>query len=142
MGFGQSEKRLTKATREVSNVADKQGTTCAQPTTNEIKTMGPLVISYTQGLCISIKKICHRYGIQTHFKGNSTIKNLLVFPKDKDPMKNKSGAIYWFPCKDLACDGEYIEETSRTFGERFKNHLKEPSPYITIVPTPSPKITT
>ena len=54
--------------------------------------------------------ICSRYGIQTHFKGNSTMKNLLVFPKD------------------LACNHEYIGETSRTFGERFKEHLKEPSP--------------
>ena len=42
-------------------------------------------------------------------------------------MKNKSGAIYWFQCGDLACDEEYIGEISRTFGERFKEHIKEPS---------------
>ena len=41
-------------------------------------------------------------------------------------MKNKSGAIYWFQCGDLACDEEYIGKTFRTFGERFKEHLKEP----------------
>ena len=29
---------------------------------------------------------------------------------------------------DIACDDEYIGETSRTFGERFKKHLKDPSP--------------
>ena len=43
-------------------------------------------------------------------------------------MENKSGAIYWLQCGDLACDEEYIGETSRTFGERFKEHLKGPSP--------------
>ena len=43
-------------------------------------------------------------------------------------MENNSGAIYWFQCGDLAFDEEYIGETSRTFGERFKHHLKEPSP--------------
>ena len=43
-------------------------------------------------------------------------------------MENKSGTIYWFQCGDLACDEEYIGETSRTFGKRFKEHLKEPSP--------------
>ena len=75
-----------------------------------------------------MKKICGRYGIQTHFKGNSTIMNLLVSPKDKDPMANKGGTIYWFQCGDLTCDDEYIGETSTTFGERFKEHLKEPSP--------------
>ena len=61
------------------------------------------------------------------FKGGRTIKNLLVSPKDKDPMVNQSGAIYWYQCRDLGCDDEYIGETSRTFGERYKEHLKAPS---------------
>ena len=43
-------------------------------------------------------------------------------------MVSKCGAIYWFQCGDLTCDDEYIAETSRTFGERFKEHLKDPSP--------------
>ena len=43
-------------------------------------------------------------------------------------MANKSGAIYWFQCGDLTCNDEYIGDTSRTFGERFQEHLKEPSP--------------
>ena len=122
------EKRLTKPTSDVSNEADSQGTAHTQPTTNKVKTKGHIVISYTQGLCERIIKICSRYGIQTHFKGNSTIKNLLASPKYKDPMANKSGAIYWFQCGDLTCDDEYIGKTSRTFSERFKEHLKEPSP--------------
>ena len=66
-------------------------------------------------------------GIQTHFKGGRTIKNLLVSPKDKDPMVNQSGAIYRYQCGNLGCDDEYIGETSRTFGERYKEHLKAPS---------------
>ena len=115
------EKRLTKLISEVSNVTNSQGTTGTQPTTNEVKTKGHIVIPYTQGLCKSIKKICSRYGIQTHFKGKGTIKNLLVSPKDKDPMANINGAIYWFQCGDLTCDDEYIGETFRTFGERFKS---------------------
>ena len=40
----------------------------------------------------------------------------------------KSRAIYWFQCGDLSCDDEYIGETSRTFGEGFKEHLKDPFP--------------
>ena len=43
-------------------------------------------------------------------------------------MVSKSGAIYWFQCGDLSCDDEYIGETSKTFGERYKEHLKDPSP--------------
>ena len=95
------EKKLTKPSSEASNRGDSQGTAGTQPTTNAVKTKGHIVISYTQSVCKSIKKICSRYGIQTHFKGNNTIKNLLVSPKDKDPMVYKSGAIYWFWCGDL-----------------------------------------
>ena len=117
------EKTLNRSTRQVSD----GGTTGAQPATNEVKNKGHIVIPYTQGLCESIKKICGRYGIQTHFKGGRTIKNLLVSPKDKDPKVNQSGAIYWYQCGDLGCDEEYIGETSRAFGERYKEHLKNPS---------------
>ena len=125
------EKRHTKPTNEVSNRAHSQGTTGTQPTTNEVKTKGHIVIPYSQGECKSINRICSR----SHFKGNSSIKNILVSPKDKDPMLNKRGAIYWFQCGDLSCDDEYVGETSRTFGERFKENLQEPSQYIIISST-------
>ena len=117
------EKRLNRSTRQVND----GGTSGAQPATNKVKNKGHIVIPYTQGLCESIKKIWGRYGIQTHFKGGKTIKNLLVSPKDKDSKVNQSGAIYWYQCGDLGCDEEYIWETSRTFGERYKEHLKAPS---------------
>ena len=122
------EKRLNRSTSEVIDGAYNQGTTGAQAVTSKVNSKGHIVIPYIQGLCESIKKICGRYGIQAHFKGGSTIKNLLVSPKDKDPMVNQSGAIYWYQCGDLGCDDEYIGETSRTFGERYKEHLKPPSP--------------
>ena len=53
---------------------------------------------------------------------------MLVKPKDKDPIDRKHGVIYWHQCGELTCNEEYIGETSRTFGERYKEHLKEPSP--------------
>ena len=43
-------------------------------------------------------------------------------------MVSKGGAIYWFQCFDFTCDDEYIGETSSTFGERCKDHLKDPFP--------------
>ena len=60
------------------------------------------------------------------------IKNLciiiLVKPKDKDPKEKKSGVIYCYQCTAIACGEEYISETSRALGERYKEHLREPSP--------------
>ena len=58
--------------------------------------LGYIFIPYTQGLGEGIKKISNKYGIQTHFKGNRTSKQLLVKPKDQDPINKKSGAIYMY----------------------------------------------
>ena len=69
------EKRHNESSWEVSDGAGSQGTTGTKSVTNEVKTKGHIVIPYTQGLCKSIKKICWRYGIQTSFKSNRTIKN-------------------------------------------------------------------
>ena len=43
-------------------------------------------------------------------------------------MDKNSGSIYLYQCWELVCDEEYIGETSRTLGGRYKEHLKEPSP--------------
>ena len=122
------EKRLNRSSSEAIDGVNNQGTNDTPAANREVKSKDHIIIPYTQGLCESIKKICGRYGIQTHFKSGSTIKNLLVSPKDKDPVVSKSDAIYWYQFGDLACDDEYIGETSRTFGERYKEHLKDPSP--------------
>ena len=61
--------------------------------------------------------ICGKYGIQTYFKGNITVKQLLMKPKDQDPQGNKSGVIYSYQCGDIVCGEEYIGETLTTLGE-------------------------
>ena len=54
--------------------------------------------------------------------------NLLVAPKDLDPIQKKSGVMYRYKCDRVDCDEEYIGESSRVFGETFKEHQKAPSP--------------
>ena len=87
-----------------------------------------MVLPYVKGLSESMKNVGKKHGIQTYFKGGNTIKSLLMTPKDKDHITKKSGIIYRFKCNRVDCDDEYIGESSRTFGERYKEHLKTPSP--------------
>ena len=54
-----------------------------------------------------------------YFKVDNTIKELLVHPKDKDNILQKSGVIYRFRCVRVDCDEEYTGESGRTFAERF-----------------------
>ena len=91
-------------------------------------TIGQVVITYTKGISESIKHICGKYGIQVHFMGNTTIKQVLMKPKDQDPKEMKSGIIYSYQCNHLVCNEEHIGETARTLGERRIEHLKQPSP--------------
>ena len=42
--------------------------------------------------------LCVKARVQVHFKGNNTIKNLLVIPKDTDSIINKGGVIYRYKC--------------------------------------------
>ena len=49
-------------------------------------------------------------------------------PKDKDSKLQKNGVIYKYKCPQINCTEEYIGESGRTFGDRYKEHLKAPSP--------------
>ena len=87
-----------------------------------------MVLPYVRGLSESMKNICNKHGVQVHYKGGNTIKGLLMTPKDKDHITMKSGIIYRFKCQRVDSDDEYIGESSRSFGERFREHQKAPSP--------------
>ena len=76
----------------------------------------------------SLKKVCSRHGVQVYFNGGNTIKNLPMASKDQDPIQKKSEVISGCKCDRVDCDEEYIGESSRVFGERFKEHQKAPSP--------------
>ena len=108
----------------------KMNTPKSNNRSNSNKTInkGHITVSYEEGLSESVKNICKRYGIEVHLKSGKSIKDELVAPKDKDHLTKKSGIIYRYKCDRLECDEEYIGETSRTFGERYKEHLKAPSP--------------
>ena len=52
-----------------------------------------IVIPYTHGLGESIKNTCKRFGYQTHFKGNRTIKNILVNQRQRSFRQKEWGHL-------------------------------------------------
>ena len=114
-------KTKTKATTN----KNRRGTNNSDNSSNQKPYM---VVPYYKGMSESLKKVCNKHGVWVYFKGGNTIKNLLVAPEDQDPIKKKSGVIYRYKCDRMECDEEYIGNSSRTFGERFKEHQKAPSP--------------
>ena len=87
-----------------------------------------MIVPYYKWLSVSLKKVCSKHGVQVYFKGGTTTKNLLIAQKDQDIIQKKSGVIYRYMCDRVECDEEYIGESSKTFGERFREHQKAPSP--------------
>ena len=71
-----------------------------------------------------------KHEVEVYFIGRTTIRDLLVHPKDKDTILQKSGVIYRNRCGRVDCEDEYIGESGRTFGERFREHMRAPSPII------------
>ena len=116
-----------KNTQEPANRNNNRGTKPTRPEQSNIN-QPHIVVPYHQGLSKNFKRTCNKYGVQVHLKGGLTIKNLLMSPKDKDTIWKKSGVIYRYKCNRVDCEEEYIGESARNFAERFKEHLKTPSP--------------
>ena len=68
--------------------------------------------------------------MEVYFTGGSTIRDLLVHPKDGDTILKKSGVIYRYRYGRVDCEEKYIGQSGRTFGERFREHMRAPSPII------------
>ena len=58
-------------------------------------------MSHLQGQHESIKNICGKYDIQTYFKGNRTLKNILVSPKDKEQQQKWDYLLVQVPAARL-----------------------------------------
>ena len=85
-----------------------------------------MVVPYVKGLSESFKIFCNKLEIQAHFKGGSTIKNLLDVPNYIDTITQTSRVIYSLKCHIVECDQEDIGKPVRTFDERLKEHLRIP----------------
>ncbi len=84
---------------------------------------GMVVIPYVQGLSESLDRSFRSRGIHTAMKPHTTIRSLLVHPKDTRNPNETSGVVYKIPCKN--CEKSYIGETGRNFGYRLEEHQKD-----------------
>ena len=68
------------------------------------------------------KEMDHLQNIRVFLKGTSTIKSLLMHPKDPIPDAQKTDIIYHWKCPTDNCTAEYIGETNRSLKERVSDH--------------------
>ena len=84
-----------------------------------------VVIPYIKGLSEQCRHTLAKYRVRVFFKGTSTIKSLLMHPKDPIPDAHKTDIIYHWKCPANNCTAEYIGETNRSPKERVSDHRNQ-----------------
>ena len=84
-----------------------------------------VVLPYIKGLSEQYRHTIAKYIVRVFFKGTSTIKSLLMHPKDPIPDAYKIDIIYHWKCPANNCTAEYISETNRSLKERVSDHRNQ-----------------
>ncbi|XP_072018334.1 uncharacterized protein [Amphiura filiformis] len=90
---------------------------------NTDKSKGSIVIPYVAGVSEKISRIMRKHNVSTAMKPHTTIRNVLVHPKDKQGKEKTANCVYEIPCKH--CPQSYIGEKKRQFGVRMNEHKRE-----------------
>ncbi|XP_072017464.1 uncharacterized protein [Amphiura filiformis] len=87
------------------------------------RSKGLVIIPYVEKMTETATRIFRKHGIATAVRPHTTLRKMLVHPKDKrDPMST-TDCIYEIPCAN--CDNTYVGETGRRFETRLKEHKKK-----------------
>ena len=96
-------------------------------TGNEVKKSIFISASHFPRLSESFKQLFKYMAVQVCFKGQNTIKLMLMHPKDEVDPSLKKDVVYQWSYTKPNCKSSYIRETSRSFCDCVKEHSKEGS---------------
>ena len=96
--------------------------TASKAHTGNINKHKPVGIPYIKGLYEQLQRLFGKYNIQVYHQPWNTLCQRLVHPKDQLDMQKKCDVIYHIKCPE--CNQSYVGETSRSIGQRFKEHCK------------------
>ena len=87
------------------------------------KSRGVVTVSYVHSFTEKIQRIFTKHGVATVVKPQTTLRQVLVQPKDKVDKQKKAGVVYKIPCNQ--CEKVYIGEKGRQLGTRITEHREE-----------------
>ena len=83
-------------------VSEKQKRTLRKPVRKkELKSRGMVTIPYVTGLSEAFSRILKTYRICTAVRPHTTLRNLLVHPRDRISDEEKPEVVYKIPCKTV-----------------------------------------
>ena len=110
-------------TQVKSKMENKQSKKSPKKKDNSEKSKGLVVIPYVEGLTEKATRVYRRHGIAAAVRPHTTLRKLLVHPKDKRDPLTTTDCVYELPCAN--CKASYIGETGRRFSTRLSEHKKE-----------------
>ena len=117
---GYPEWSFAKVKKQMAKPKSKPKT---KPTTDSDKSRGYVTLPYIQGVTEPVQRILRSHKISSTVKPHTSLRSILVHPKDKLPPEDKTGVVYEIPCSN--CKKTYIGETGRRFGTRRKEYQTE-----------------
>ena len=84
-----------------------------------------VVIPYIKDLSEQYRHTLPKYKVRVFFKGASTIKSLLMHPKDPISDAQETDIIFHLKCPANICTAENIDETNRSPKERVSDHRNQ-----------------
>jgi hypothetical protein len=118
---------ITKTKQNIKRKEDKnkkqsKKTTSGKQQTNNVPRTS-VTLPYVQGLTERVSRTLRKFNVNVGVKPGTTIRQLLVHPKDKVIKEKTAEVVYVIPCKN--CKESYVGETSRQLGVRVKEHRVE-----------------
>ncbi|CAH1245983.1 Hypp7622 [Branchiostoma lanceolatum] len=95
-------------------------------THTDTRPKGHVTLPFVAGVTEAISRKIRKAGVAVHSRPHTTIRRLLVAPKDKDSTEYKCGVVYHLSCED--CDAQYVGETERALKKRLTEHKRDYSP--------------
>ena len=90
------------------------------------KQKGSITLPYVGHTSDAVARILRKSGVTVHLKPFNTLRSHLVHPKDKVPLEERAGLVYYIKCGD--CSASYVGETERKLHKRIKEHRRTTSP--------------
>ena len=96
-----------------------------KPSTRKIIVGVRDVIPYIKDLIEKHRHTLAKYKVRVSFKGTSTIKSLLMHPKNPHPDAQRPDIIYNWKCQSHNCTAECIVKTNISLKERVSDHRNQ-----------------
>ena len=82
----------------------------------------PITLPYVRGVSEAVRRILTPLGVKVTFRPNTTLKQLLVRPKDQAPDRERANVVYQVPCAN--CPATYVGQTGRHLHQRLREHRR------------------